>query len=737
MRLLNLRNRHNASKSDTPSSFKNEESSSAIVRDYQKGGTVGQDADVPTSTLRLADLLLLLHDRALPMGPDRNEFAHNLALTITQLIDRQIGPSPAPSPSASPYLSSSDQPFFPTTGYSFPQCRAPPRPTPELSQNVIFDDVTSNPMLAQAFHTFLSKSYCSENLEFYDAVDQFRHLWRCSGTASMTDDQRRAMADGAQHIWNHYVAPSATMQINIDSDVVEAIQSQLGTPRATMFDEAQNAVKLLMLENWFGRFVRSPEFKFTHELVQVCEGINSEHARIRKWLGKVAQSESALAKLEERKRELEAKAPTATATAASATLRGPQRSSLTTTPVSPPSMLLPTATPTYRRGMMPPPPPVPAVTITPECGTLPTTSAPAAAAANDSTDAPQQLPVPSPSSSSSSDSVTRRHSKTPWNSVVPHIPKKEKRRSKSSEQLIINKKGAAMRFWQKEPANTDWLLVIGVIQAKDIIPRDMHVTHPYVEIKFGRSKFQTSLSALSDTNPRWREYFTFHVGKDEEAQKVSVKLRRRSGMSNQTLGQLKFTSARSFTSRADRWYPLEPKTNESPVVGELRLMTYYRPQGTKERELNKTLKYLNKSIDEEEKEMAREEQRQKRRHGNLLVGTWTSQDDAGAVAAPAPSPGTKARWRHSALVLLPPTTSSGETYASDRLLKQLHERKHLLERELEDERRRAKSPPPAAGGKPSRSSDITHGGDGTVPTVSLMRTLTSDDTVRPRGGTSV
>ncbi len=158
MRLLSLRNRHN--KSDPPSSSKNEESGSAIVRDYQKGGTAGPDADVPTSTLGLADLLLLLHDRALPMGPDRNEFAHNLALTITQLIDRQIGPSPAPSPSASPYLSSSDQPFFPTTGYSFPsQCRSPPRPTPELSQNVIFDDVISNPTLAQAFHTFASSPW--------------------------------------------------------------------------------------------------------------------------------------------------------------------------------------------------------------------------------------------------------------------------------------------------------------------------------------------------------------------------------------------------------------------------------------------------------------------------------------------------------------------------------------------------------------------------------------------------
>lgn len=151
--------------------------------------------------------------------------------------------------------------------------------------------------------------------------------------------------------------------------------------------------------------------------------------------------------------------------------------------------------------------------------------------------------------------------------------------------------------------------------------------------------------------------------------------------------------------------------------------------------MNKTLKYLNKSIDEEEKEMAREEQRQKRRHGNLLVGTWTSQDDAAAVAAPAPSPGTKAKWRHSAMVLLPPTTSSGETYASDRLLKQLHERKHLLERELEDERRRAKSPRE----KPSRaSSDTADGGDqGTVPTVIPRRTLTSDDTARPRGGTSL
>lgn len=61
--------------------------------------------------------------------------------------------------------------------------------------------------LPSSSSSFLSKSYCSENLEFYDAVDQFRHLWRCSGTASMTDDQRRAMADGAQHIWNHYVAP--------------------------------------------------------------------------------------------------------------------------------------------------------------------------------------------------------------------------------------------------------------------------------------------------------------------------------------------------------------------------------------------------------------------------------------------------------------------------------------------------------------------------------------------------
>jgi hypothetical protein len=123
---------------------------------------------------------------------------------------------------------------------------------------ICIDRSTSKPQgidvqLPSSSSSFLSKSYCSENLEFYDAVDQFRHLWRCSGTASMTDDQRRAMADGAQHIWNHYVAPvphilamcvcvsvcahlwvrqSATMQINIDSDVVEAIQSQLGTPRA-------------------------------------------------------------------------------------------------------------------------------------------------------------------------------------------------------------------------------------------------------------------------------------------------------------------------------------------------------------------------------------------------------------------------------------------------------------------------------------------------------------------------
>jgi hypothetical protein len=63
------------------------------------------------------------------------------------------------------------------------------------------------------------------------------------------------------------------------------------------------------------------------------------------------------------------------------------------------------------------------------------------------------VPAP-PSSSSSSSETTLQHIKHSWNSVLPH--KKEKRRSKSYEQLVSKK-----RFWQREPANSPWVLVIG------------------------------------------------------------------------------------------------------------------------------------------------------------------------------------------------------------------------------------------------------------------------------------
>jgi hypothetical protein len=111
-------------------------------------------------------------------------------------------------------------------------------------------------------------------------------------------------------------------------------------------------------------------------------------------------------------------------------------------------------------------------------------------------------------------------------------------------------------------------------------------------------------------------------------------------------------------------------------------------QRNKEGELHKALKQLHRSIEEEEREFTKEEQRQRRRHGNLVgtVGSWASVQEGVApntapLAPPAPT-GAKSKWRHSALVIHPPTSGRGGVAGSSMLLRQLHERKNQAQREL-------------------------------------------------------
>jgi hypothetical protein len=128
-------------------------SDTATIPTYEENATHGAAGafDPATATMGLTDLLLQLHEGVPSVGPDRNEFAQNLAQAITKLIEEKQNaisqsvnsPSPnVPQPAtASPRAVS---PLMPRKS-SRPEASGPP-------EDFCLDDILHEPDAAQAFH---------------------------------------------------------------------------------------------------------------------------------------------------------------------------------------------------------------------------------------------------------------------------------------------------------------------------------------------------------------------------------------------------------------------------------------------------------------------------------------------------------------------------------------------------------------------------------------------------------
>jgi len=158
---------------------------------------------------------------------------------------------------------------------------------------------------------------------------------------------------------------------------------------------------------------------------------------------------------------------------------------------------------------------------------------------------------------------------------------------------------------KKSPDDPIYVMLIDVIQAKELFSSKDKVGPCYVEIRHGKTKLTSS--SIADYCPRWRESFKFKV-RTEDRDKLEICVwGPKSAGSHGCLGQIRFASPRVFVREAKSWYTLEPQTHGDYVTGKLRLDLHYRRQRDAAREVEKRIAKLENWIKEEESLMVQED----------------------------------------------------------------------------------------------------------------------------------
>lgn len=111
------------------------------------------------------------------------------------------------------------------------------------------EKMLKNKKYLAAFRGFLQSEFSEENIEFWLACEDFR------STTSLDDRQRKA--DG---IYQEFIQPAASREINIDYHVKEKIKKCLEKPSISCFDEAQKQIYLLMERDSCPRFLHSDAY---------------------------------------------------------------------------------------------------------------------------------------------------------------------------------------------------------------------------------------------------------------------------------------------------------------------------------------------------------------------------------------------------------------------------------------------------------------------------------------------
>ncbi|XP_015118882.1 regulator of G-protein signaling 7 isoform X2 [Diachasma alloeum] len=110
-------------------------------------------------------------------------------------------------------------------------------------------ELLQDPIGREQFVKFLEMEYSSENLKFWEAVQNLKTL-----------PQRDVQAK-VEEIWNEYLRPDASCPINVDSRSFELTKRNLEKPDRWSFDVAAAHVYHLMKTDSYARYLRSEMYR--------------------------------------------------------------------------------------------------------------------------------------------------------------------------------------------------------------------------------------------------------------------------------------------------------------------------------------------------------------------------------------------------------------------------------------------------------------------------------------------
>ncbi|OCT82806.1 regulator of G-protein signaling 8 [Xenopus laevis] len=100
-----------------------------------------------------------------------------------------------------------------------------------------------------AFHTFLQTEFSEENLEFWEACEDYKKTrWV------------KKLPSKAQGISQEFLQIGSPREVNIDHRTRELIYKKMAVPCRNCFDAAQEQIQILMEKDSYPRFLKSPVY---------------------------------------------------------------------------------------------------------------------------------------------------------------------------------------------------------------------------------------------------------------------------------------------------------------------------------------------------------------------------------------------------------------------------------------------------------------------------------------------
>ncbi|KAK9973389.1 hypothetical protein ABG768_024125 [Culter alburnus] len=124
--------------------------------------------------------------------------------------------------------------------------RVPPAETEKWKTS--FNNLIKNDDGRKAFASFLQSEYSQENIEFWEACEDFKQ------TSVDKMDMKAKM------IFERYVEADSPSEVNLDSATREQTRKNLERCEASCFEEAQSKIFTLMEKDSYRRFLKSKLF---------------------------------------------------------------------------------------------------------------------------------------------------------------------------------------------------------------------------------------------------------------------------------------------------------------------------------------------------------------------------------------------------------------------------------------------------------------------------------------------